>query len=88
MVFGIVKMMTARQQSLGGDASDIEAGSAQCSAHFDTGRFETQLSGLDRCDVSTRAAADDYYIVLRGWCGGGEGTDGRDGGAGADGGGR
>lgn len=76
MMLGIVKVMTARQQSLGRDASHVETRPAQRSAHFDAGGFETQLSGLDGGYVAAWPAADYHKVVLGGGEGGGEGAEG------------
>ena len=73
-MFGIMIMMRRLQQGFGGDTSDVETGSSQCAAHFDTGGFETELSGFDGGYVSAGAAADDYDVVLGLGGGGGKET--------------
>ena len=63
-MFGIVEMMRAGKQCLGGDATHIEARATESATHFDTGGFQAQLAGLDGSDVSAGPTADDDDVVL------------------------
>ena len=78
----IVVVMAGLQQRLGGDAPDVEAGSAEGAAHLDAGRGKSELGGLDGGDVSTGTSADDHHVVLlrsggrRGEGAGGAGEEG------------
>lgn len=65
-----------RQQSLGGDASPIDAGAAHVSAAKDGGG-EVLGARVEGGSVAAYAAADDYDVVVVGAAfGGGEGGDG------------
>ena len=72
VMLGIVIMMTALQQSLGGDAPHIETGAAERTSHFNAGCFETELTGLNGGYVPSGPAADHYDVVLGERGGGGE----------------
>jgi hypothetical protein len=43
------------QHRLGGDASDVETGTAESTSLLDTDGLETELGSLDGSDVSTRS---------------------------------
>jgi hypothetical protein len=51
------------QQRLGGNAADVEAGTAEGRALFNNRNLETELSCLDRSDVAARAGSDNDHII-------------------------
>jgi hypothetical protein len=54
------------EQSLGRNATNVEAGAAEGAALLDAGHLHAQLTGLDGSNVATRATADDNEILLIG----------------------
>ena len=53
------------QKSLGGNAANVQASTAQSATLLNTGRLQSELSSLDGSDVATRASADDNNIEPR-----------------------
>ncbi len=51
------------EESLGGDAAHVQAGSAQLGVFFDDGGFEAVLSRANGRRISTGAAPDDDHVV-------------------------
>ena len=77
----VMVMMAGLEESLGRDAPDVEARSAQRAAHLDAGGIEAELGRFDGGDVPAGSAADYHDVVLlRGGGGGGEGSGGSEGG--------
>ena len=56
-------MLRGLKQGFRRNAADVEAGSAEGTAHFDTGRLESQLGTANRTNVTARTAAYDDDIV-------------------------
>ena len=52
-------MLGRRQQRLGRNAADVDAGAAERLVHLDADGVEAELGGADRGDVAARSAADD-----------------------------
>src|SRR4029077_9719078 len=52
------------EQNFGGDATDVQAGSAEEGIFLDNDRFQAKFTGANRCYVAARTASDDRYIVL------------------------
>ena len=59
-MLGIVKLMSGVEQSLGWDATNVEAGATEGTSLFDAHRFEASLASLDGCDVTC------YEKIIRG----------------------
>jgi trans-aconitate methyltransferase len=53
------------QESLAGNATDVEASATESTTLLDTRYLETELSGLDGSDVATGTAADNDDVLLR-----------------------
>ncbi len=62
-VLEVVPELGVEEEGLGGDAADVEAGSAEDVGGLDEGDFEAELACANGGGVAGRAAADDGYVV-------------------------
>ena len=62
-IFQVIPYLGVKQQRLGRDAADVQAGSAEKTIFFDQGGFQAVLSGADGSGVTGRAAADDCDVI-------------------------
>ena len=62
-VFQMVPEFGIKQQRLGRDAADVQAGSAEQSVFLDERGLQAILAGADRGGVSGRATANDGYVI-------------------------
>jgi hypothetical protein len=51
------------QQSLGGNAANVQAGAAIGRALFDDSDLETELCSLDGANITAGAGTDNNYII-------------------------
>jgi hypothetical protein len=51
-MLGLVQLVGSVQESLGWDASDVEAGSSESSSLLDANSFQALLSSLDSSNVT------------------------------------
>ncbi|MNI43440.1 hypothetical protein D3C73_977700 [compost metagenome] len=56
------------QQSLGGHATDVQAGAAERGASFYAGRLQSQLARTDRCVVATGATTEYHDVISAHGC--------------------
>lgn len=52
------------EQSLGGNATNIQTSTTKSTSLFNASSLESELSSLNSSDVASRASTDDYDIVL------------------------
>lgn len=69
-LLGIVKNLVVKvgavQESLGGNAANVQAGTTKGTTLLNAGGLKTKLSSLDGSDVTTGATADNDDIMLSG----------------------
>ena len=69
--FGVLEVIVdvgVQKQILGGNAADVQAGSAPLVVLLDDRRFQAQLAGADRRHISARATADHHQVVFGSFC--------------------
>ena len=59
----VVVDFRVEQQGLGRNTADVQAGSAQLVVFLDKGGLQAELAGANGGGVSSRAAADDGYVI-------------------------
>ncbi|MNN35887.1 hypothetical protein D3C81_1497550 [compost metagenome] len=52
------------QQCFGRHATNVQAGAAEGCPAFDASGLEAQLAGADRRVITTRAAAQNHYVIV------------------------
>ena len=52
------------QQCLGRNATDIQAGTAKCTAFFNAGNLKAELCGADGANITARTATDHDNVVV------------------------
>ena len=62
-VLEVVPELGVEEKGLGGNAADVEAGSAKNIRGFNEGDFEAELAGANGGGIACRTAADDGYVV-------------------------
>ena len=63
-ILEMILNLRVMQQHLGGNAPDVQAGSAEKGILLHNDRLQSQFAGPDRRYISARTAPDNRYIVL------------------------